>query len=349
MMRLEIVVVVVCAAIAGFGYVSHAAPDPETFVNPILPAPSADPWMVQHNGYYYYAESKDNAISIRKSKRITEIGRDSGIVAWHAPSAGPYADDVWAPELHHIGDRWYLYFAADDGRNENHRMWVVRSAGNDPGGPFETTPRLLATQGWAIDGTVLRQPDGNLFFVWSGWPGSVDGLQGLYIAPMSNPETIAGDRILLTSPTEPWERKAMPICEGPEVLRGGGKTFIVYSASGSWTQWYCLGMIVNDDGNFLNPASWRKIGPVFAGKGSVYGVGHCSFVTSPNGSQEWILYHAKENVADGWEDRSVRAQQFLRDAGGLPLFGSPVDTGVPILMPSDRQSGMPSCRQWKKK
>ena len=61
------------------------------------------------------------------------------------------------------------------------------------------------TDRWAIDGTVLEADNGALYFIWSGWPGSVDGLQNLYIAPMSNPWTISGPRVLLSTPQLSWE------------------------------------------------------------------------------------------------------------------------------------------------
>src|SRR5436189_27057 len=78
-----------------------------------------------------------------------------------------------------------------------------------------------------------------------------------------------------------WERMTMPICEGPQVLRRNGKTFIVYSASASWTADYCLGLLMNETSDFLNPAAWKKQGPALQKTPHVWGVGHCSFVKSP--------------------------------------------------------------------
>jgi GH43 family beta-xylosidase len=307
--------------------------DTATFSNPILPAPSADPWMIRDNGRYYLCESSHNSIIIRSAERACLIGEDTGKVVWRAPASGPNSDEIWAPELHRIGGRWYIYFAADDGRNEHHRMWVIASSVDDPLGPYDSCAQL-STAGWAIDGTVLPGEDGTTYFIWSGWPGDVDGMQQLYIAPMDDPTKISATRTLLSSPTEPWERQALPIMEGPEILKHGRRTCIVYSASGSWTRHYCLGMLVNDDGKFFNPSSWRKVGPVFSGIDSVFGVGHCSFVLSPDATEEWIVYHAKERSSDGWEDRSVRMQKFTWDEAGYPLFGMPVTPGVHIDVPS---------------
>jgi GH43 family beta-xylosidase len=280
--------------------------------------------MILHNGFYYYCESRNNkSIWIRKSTSIASISEDSGTCIWNAPDFGPNSNAVWAPELHQIGERWFLYFAADNGKNKYHRMWVLESEGTDPLGPYHCRGQL-ETEGWAIDGTVLAQPDGMLYFIWSGWPGKRNGQQNLYIAPMSDPLTVSGDRVLLTTPDQPWEKIAMPICEGPQVLQRDGKIFIIYSASASWTVDYCLGLLVNRAGDVLNPNAWEKRGPVFQKTEDVWGVGHCSFVTSPCRTEDWIVYHSKSSEREGWTDRDIHAKPFQWTAEGFPDFGQPV-------------------------
>jgi GH43 family beta-xylosidase len=260
-----------------------SAPSPpkklETFTNPILPAPSFDPWMVCDGGYYYYCESTGRHIYIRKTKRIPELAQAKPILIWSAPEKGANSDHVWAPELHRIGKKWYIYFAADDGPNENHRMWVLESTSDDPLKGFIEKGRL-ETERWAVDGTVLQMEDRRLYFVWSGWPGKTHEKQNIYIAPMKNPYTISGQRVLIATPDRLWEQNAHAICEAPEILKRDGMIFIVYSASASWTKDYCLGLLVNRDGNILNPSSWEKRGPVFEKNEEVWGVGQAAHVDS---------------------------------------------------------------------
>ena len=300
--------------------------------NPILPPHSADPWMIFHEGSYYYCQSAhgDTGIRVRKSATIAGVAHDEGTVVWNAPKQGLNSRSIWAPELHLIGDRWFIYYAADDGENANHRMWVLESEGTNPLGRYFCRG-CLTTQGWAIDGTPLIFEDGRIFFLWSGWPGKRNGQQNLYIAPMSNAFTISGPRVLICEPDQSWEKVAMPICEGPQVLQNGGKTFVVYSASGSWTEDYCLGLLTNTDGNVLNPASWiKRRTPVFQKTEDVWGLGHCSFVKSACQTQDWIIYHAKSSKKHGWEDRDVHAKQFAWTAEGLPDFGTPVPRAKPL-------------------
>lgn len=321
-----------------------------TFANPIIPAPSADPWVVRAGGYYWYIHSSGDMISIRKADRLERIGEVGDANVWLSPSDGSYSKEVWAPELHYLNGRWYIYFAADDGKNENHRMYVLEG-GKDPDNPLSgpADPENAAnspykfkgkisdkTDKWAIDGTVLQKKDGSLYFIWSGWEGDVDGQQNLYIAPMSNPWTISGDRVLISKPEYDWEKKALALNEGPEILKNGEKIFIAYSASGSWTYDYCLGMLVNSDGDVLNPSSWVKIDkPVFEGsvKNKSRGVGHCSFVKSPDGKEDWIVYHGMTG-SQGWGARSVRTQKFAWGKDGMPVFGEPVPVDTPFEAPS---------------
>ncbi|MEO7300717.1 MAG: family 43 glycosylhydrolase [Verrucomicrobiota bacterium] len=146
-----------------------------------------------------------------------------------------------------------------------------------------------------------------LFLIWSGCTGKVDGQQNIYIAPMKNPYTVCGERVLIAEPEHNWERVEMPICEGPQILKRDGKIFVVYSASASWTEDYCRGLLGNSDNNLLNPTSWKKAGPVFQKNDRVWGVGHCSFVKSPCQTEDGILYHAKSDKKQGWQDRQIHA------------------------------------------
>jgi GH43 family beta-xylosidase len=285
--------------------------------------------MLFHEGRYLYCESRhQRGIVLRQARTIHGIAADPGVCIWTAPATGPCSHAVWAPELHLINGKWYIYFAADNGRNENHRMWVLESEGSDPLGPYRCHGPLR-TSGWAIDGTILTNEDGSLYFIWSGWPGRTNGQQNLYIAPMKNPLELAGPRVLIAVPDQPWERVAMPICEGPQILSRDGSVFIIYSASGSWTPDYCLGMLANHDGDFLNPKSWSKRGPVFQNTEHVWGIGHCSFVKSPCSTEDWIVYHSKSRKDHGWEDRDVHAKRFHWTMDGYPDFGEPVPRGVP--------------------
>ena len=309
----------------------------ETFTNPII-GDGADPWVVYQAGYYYLTYTTGSSIEIYRATRLAGangIGHAPIVAAFYPPA--PFNQDVWAPELHFIGGKAYVYYAADDGNNADHRMFAAESDIAGPVFSFKAKGKVYdsTTDRWAIDGTVLEATNGSLYFIWSGWPGTQDGLQNLYIAPMSDPLTISGPRVLLATPNHTWESW---IEEGPEVLQRNGQVFIIYAANLSWTDSECLGMLVNTDGNYLNPASWTKSsGPVFAiyvgPDGAVYGPGHCGLTRSLDGTQDWIFYHAAKYSGAGW-NRDIRMQSFSWTVAGYPDFGHPVPVGIPLPIPS---------------
>ena len=151
---------------------------------------------------------------------------------------------------------------------------------------------------------------------------------------MSNPWTVSGERVLIAQPDHSWECVDMAICEGPQILKNDGRIFVVYSASGSWTEDYCLGLLELTSRDPLKAGAWKKHGCVFSKSDYVWGIGHCSFVKSPDGFEDWIVYHAKSKRKKGWNDRNVRAQRFTWTEGGLPDFGVPVPAGVSMPVPS---------------
>ncbi|MES2931957.1 MAG: family 43 glycosylhydrolase [Pseudomonadota bacterium] len=315
-----------------------------TFDNPIVPANgpagAADPSVVYRDGFYYWVRSiEDSRIGIAKSKRLQDIGTAPMTVVWTPPVGTAYSKDLWAPELSYLNGRWYIHFAADDGNNTNHRMYALEANTQNPQGSYTFRGKVAASADvWAIDGTVLQKDDGSLYFVWSGWNGANDGFpQRIYIAPMSNPYTISGSRVEIAAPTYNWETVGAALLEGPEVIKKNGRINIVYSASGSWTDDYKLGLISNTDGNVLNPGSWvKKNTPVFEKNpgGQAYGIGHNSFVKSPNGQEDWIVYHAFQFSNGGWGNRSVRAQAFSWNTDNTPYFGTPVAFGAQINEPA---------------
>jgi GH43 family beta-xylosidase len=314
-----------------------------TFQNPL--ATGADPWVVRHGGFYYWCLSEnDLGVAVYRSRSLTTLGEK--FIVWRAPERGLYSAQVWAPELHRLDGRWYIYVAASNGRNETHRMIALESPGDDPTQPFSFKAELYTGDDfatyrknrWAIDGTILEL-GAKRYFLWSGWADHRDE-QWLYIAPMANPWTLSGPRVRLCGNDQHvWERVGESIAErglneAPQVLQRNGRTFVVYSCSGSWEPTYKLARLELTPGaNPLSPAAWQKhCEPVFMPTAEACGVGHCSFTRSPDGTEDWIVYHAKVSAAHGW-DRRIYAQPFRWDAAGLPDFGVPCGAGV-LVSPS---------------
>ena len=356
---LSLAMAVLVVASAGPGWRAAAQTsggDGRTLTNP-LKSMGPDPWVVTRDGWYYYTNSTGDNLTIWKTRRIEDLANAEKHVVWTPPATGPYSKELWAPELHRIDGKWYIYFAADAGANEGHRVYVVENPAEDPTTGEWTFKGKVSdpTDKWAIDATVLEPTPatgGKAYLIWSGWEGDVNGVQSIYIARLKNPWTIEGPRTRISTPDHPWEKVGdldprdemipMPhvdVNEGPEVLEHDGRIFLTYSASGCWTNYYELGLLSARAGaDLLDGRSWVKSEqPVFRQDPAAhaFGTGHNGFFVSPDGKENWIIYHANPEKDQGCGDlRSPRAQRFTWKADGTPDFGKPVATGVGIAAPS---------------
>ncbi len=317
-----------------------------TFTNPLLSS-GPDPWVVQKDGYYYYTHTQGNKIALWKTQHIEDLKNKVPVTIWTPPTNTAYSQDVWAPELHYLNNKWYVYFAADSSNiNSTHRVYVLENEAADPtAGTWTFKGKLAdATNKWAIDASVFDY-NGSQYVVWSGWQGDVDGEQDIFIAKLSNPYTIEGERVMIAQPTYSWETKItgginVKVNEGPEALKNAsGSLFLTFSAGGCWSDDYALGLLtLKEGGDPLNASDWTKSpNPVFTKNtaGGAFGPGHNGFFKSPDGTEDWIIYHANSSAGQGCGNaRSPRAQPFTWNADGTPNFGTPVAIGAKVKKPS---------------
>lgn len=311
-----------------------------TFKNTLAEIDTPDPSVVYRDGYYYMTFTHNGADVMIMKSRTLDFRQSQRKTVWYPPLDTTYSADLWAPEIQYIQGKWYIYFAADDGTNENHRMYVLEADTDDPMGSYTFKGQVKdETNKWAIDGLTMEH-EGKLYFVWSGWEGDVNVQQNTYIAPMSDPLTISGPRVLLNEPTLDWEKAGGPpyINEGQSILKKDDRLFIVYSGAGSWTPFYSLGLLALTPGTDpLVASNWKKSEqPLLQmdDEAGVYGPGHNSFVASPDGTEEWIVYHATSGSDDGWNNRKARAQRVSWTADGMPEFGKPFSLDTAIEAPA---------------
>lgn len=317
-----------------------------TFRQPVVDV-GQDPFVVRWRNRYLLVQARsDDEIWVLVSPvdDLTGIGaRGTAVRIWTAPDHGGACTDVWAPELHRVGSRWIVYYSATtcDGSNDAHRMFAIESAGSDPLSGYRDAGEVAGpADTWSIDGTRFIW-HGTAYFVWSGWPDRDGSRQNLYIARMSSTTRLETARVVLSTPSEPWERRGAPINEGPQALRHAGRLFIVYSASGSWTDSYADGLLALTGADPLDPDAWTKSPhPVFQSTGEVFGPGHGSFVESPDGRESWMVYHSAIAEGSGW-DRQIDMQRFSWRQDGTPDFGRPVDPSSPRAVPSGQRAAGP--------
>ncbi len=302
-----------------------------SLLNPIRSG--ADPSIWYANGYYYLAQSDgNNHIYLYAATTLGGLRSAAQTLIYTAPGGTDHSAEIWAPEIEYLAGNWYVYFAADNGNNNNHRIFAIRANTQNPLGAWTFMGKITdPTNQWAIDPTVFYY-NSNFYMLWSGTPPGNGGAppQQIYIAHMSDPLHIdAAYRKLIANPDQPWETSVQAIEEGPEVFIGpNNKLTILYNANASWTTAYSLGELIYNGGDIGYYASYTKVGPVFSSANGVYGPGGASLpVPHMNGSSytgNWLVYHAKTTTANGWNDRKIFAQPQTWNADGTPnLGGSP--------------------------
>jgi GH43 family beta-xylosidase len=312
-----------------------------TIRNPLNPYGGADPWLTYYEGNYYLATTTWRSEWLMRSSPTLAGLKTAEPVQIYFETEPSRCCNFWAPEFHLLegpnGLRWYFYYTAGtSGTYDNQRTHVLESEGTDPMGPYTYKGRVFDRQNdvWMIDGSVM-QLDGSLYFLFSAFEG---GLQSMFIAPMSDPWTISGERVLISQPDYRWEQSGGFVNEGPVALQHEDDTFIIYSASACWGPDYKLGMLTYTGGDPLDPDSWVKHPePVFerSDENGVFAPGHNGFFRSPDGTEDWIVYHANDSISGGCDGRrTTRVQPITWNEDGTPNFGVPVSTDEAIASPS---------------
>lgn len=269
-------------------------------------AQRADPYVYKHtNGDYYFTASlpEYDGIALRRAKTLKGLQSAEEVMIWKKHENGPMSFHVWAPELHCLDGKWYIYFAAGMAEDVwNIRPYVLECMGDDPltdewveRGMMQCADEdEFSFRAFSLDATILKNKGKN-YFIWAEKVGVGKQISNLYIAEMESPLKLKTVQVLLTTPDYDWERKGFWVNEGPAVLYRNGKIFVTYSASETGID-YCMGMLtIDENADLLDPRAWQKKRyPVLAsdaGK-TIYGPGHNSFTVDEEGN-DILVFHAR--------------------------------------------------------
>ncbi|MFJ8666428.1 family 43 glycosylhydrolase [Streptomyces sp. NPDC093600] len=330
-------------AVLTAGTPAHAAAPASpavTFTNPVAEQ-RADPHILKHtDGYYYFTATVPayDRIVMRRATTLQGLSTAAETTIWRRHTSGEMGAHIWAPEIHFIDGKWYVYFAAGSTSD----VWKIRpyvletGAANPLTGTWSEKGRIaLPLDTFSLDATTFVVGS-TRYLSWAQNDPAVGAGTNLYLARMSNPWTISGSPVMISRPTHAWEKAGHTVNEGPAVIQRGGKVFMSFSASATDSN-YCLGLLTAAAGaDLMNPASWTKNpNPVFTSNAATgqYGPGHNTFTTSEDGKSDVLVYHArdyKDISGDPLDDpnRRTRYQKLYWNADGTPNFGIPVADGA---------------------
>lgn len=268
----------------------------------------ADPFVYKHtDGFYYFTASvpEYDRIVLRKSKEIKGIVNAKEEVIWSKHESGIMGHHIWAPEIHYLDGRWYIYFAA----GEAEKIWQIRPyvlmcKAEDPlTGEWEELGMMQSAKedefsfkSFSLDATVFENK-GKRYCIWAEKIGVGKMISNLYIAEMETPWKLKTVQVLLTTPDYDWERVMYWVDEGPAILKRGNTIYMTFSAS-STGACYCIGLMYADmDSDLLDPRSWKKSRyPVLKTdeEKGIFGPGHNCFTKSEDGTKDIMIFHARQ-------------------------------------------------------
>ena len=316
----------------------------DQWVNPLV-VNRADPYIMRHqDGYYYFTATvpEYDRIELRRSKTISGIKEAEAVTIWVQHDEGEMVNHIWAPEIHFVEEKWYIYFAAAHSEDQwRIRMYVLETDAENPMTGVWTEKGQIKTlwESFSLDATTFSYK-GMRYLVWAQNDPDMGGNTNLYIDEMVNPWTLAGKQRLLTKPDLAWERIGYKVNEGPAILQimdkvtGQCHIYMTYSVSATDFN-YCMGLLKLVPGaDPLQSANWEKASlPIFktCEETGVYGPGHNSFTQTEDG-RILMVYHARQYKYIEGEplddpNRHTRVQPIDVKDGEL-VFGTPVGDGA---------------------
>lgn len=339
-----------------------------------------DPRVRLVNGSYYSVFTEGTVRKLYKSKSLLDRG-----VGKVVPPQNGAQFPLFAPLfVHALNGQTYDAWLAFDG-NE----WECDCADPYDDANKWRVVKSIPFSGWSIDFEVFQDPSpgayqGRTYMVWAGAdsPSTGWGFESVFVAELL--DLRAGQPTLSTFANADANRIAKyaydwtdVIVEAPAPALHGTTASVVYSGNGAETDDYALGVAILKQG--ADPslgASWIDHNhgqcdgdvvkaPELARTAGVLGPGVARFTSSPDGTQDWMLYHAKIfdtfNRGPGTPGQQDNNEMYARMVnaervdwhdvvcGGvtysIPRMGTPANAGTRIISPSGDPGLAPGLRR----
>lgn len=284
------------------------------YPNPFIES-KADPWITKgSDGYYYFTASYPqygsgdskgySKVTLRRSRTILGLRNAEEVAIWNANKTDGVYRFIWAPEIHEIDGKWYVFYTGSVKSND---VWSIRphvlvcADGADPMEPASwSVKKMQARDGgsfqfnaFSLDMTEFES-NGQHYVIWADKTNENSELFLASINP-SEPWKLTSEPMVLTTPEYAWENVRYRVNEGPSVLKKNGKIFVCFSAAGTGSE-YCIGLMTAEEGaDLLKAESWTKTPYPLLTSADVpgeYGPGHNSFTVDAWGNDVFV-YHAR--------------------------------------------------------
>ena len=311
----------------------------------------ADPNVVHYKNSYYFISTDENGqnnLFIRQASSIAAlVNAEEHLVL---KVGDELKSCLWAPELHVIEDRLYIFFAGGfkggaDGWKSVQCMVMRLQLNGDPlcltdweipqrVVKSDDSPIIENEMGISLDMTCFEHK-GRYYVIWAQRDMIPMGPSELWIAAINpqKPWVLGSEPVKICTPDYGWDRNTTDVNEGPYVIKNKGKLYCTFSGS-NIDETYCVGLLTADaDADLTLAESWSKTGyPIWASDAveHQYGPGHNSYVKDENGNLINI-FHAKLTV-DGSRDFGARMVHWAAD--GTPVLDMTIDREI---LPASRQ------------
>lgn len=265
----------------------------------------ADPFIIEHNGWYYIYGTEDaDGIVVYRSRDMKKWSRRCGKAQ---KGLALHKDDVWgnslfwAPEVYKRGDKFIMTYSSD--------LHICCAESDSPCGPFVQKvqrPYLPDEQG--IDASIFVDDDGKAYIFWVRF---MRGGNIIWVAEMS-PDLmtvkIETARELIDACEGTWERKMGRIAEGPFTFKHKGKYYLTFSCNDFRSRDYAVGFAIAD--NPMGPYTRYDKNPVLHRHCGYAGTGHHALFRK--GKKFYMVYHAHKNLKEVTPRQTLIAPMRMR-------------------------------------
>ncbi|WP_440322184.1 family 43 glycosylhydrolase [Laedolimicola sp.] len=285
----------------------------------------ADPDIVKYKGKYYFIATGEtqnqSQICIREAD--TPLGLFSA--ADHELLANTRTPN-WAPELHEINGKLYLFLAVGSSWKNVQSCVMELKEGGDPKAKADWKKAVKVTRkdgsalyngGITLDMTYF-EVNGTHYVCWAQRQitSSENGTSDLWIATIDpeNPYRLTSDPACILRCRYGWDRvDGAAVDEGPYVIQRDGKIYMTFSGS-SVSNNYVVGLLTAEEGaDLLKAESWIETNyPILTSESAEgeKGPGHSCFSVDEDGRTIFV-YHMKPN--GGTRSATVRRVHWSAD------------------------------------